>query len=305
MILKWNGNGEEELLRQSYRFLRFLGQGGSAYAYDALTYLMFSATIVRFGINRSFGRVMVLVHALEKGLSLPNRRDGFGSEKLKELEVWESKLVALPHSKKQAFLLCQIRKIKNDMEQFQAGKFKPAKFERMPPIKPEQFEDFLRSRSSGRFWSGEKVELDKLYSAQRLAVHTPSVCNRQPWGSEVIEDEKAIRQILEIQAGASGFGENASALIIIFSDLAAYWHSHERNQVWIDGGMYAQSFLLALHASGVSACPLNLCLNPIKERKILKMVGLSSNYRLIMAIGVGSVIRAPARVARSERFYPE
>ena len=290
------------MIRALYRILRFMLRGTRSYSYDACMYLVYSATVRRTGIDRAFGRIMVLVHALEKGLSLPHPREKFGNKKLHELLDWKAYIKSLPGCNKRDFLLRQIELIEKDMISFQNKEYiSPRKYSETS-INPDHFLHFMRSRTSTRIWTGDMVESEAVRRAQAAAIHTPSVCNRQPAGSIIIDDKAVIGDILALQKGAVGFGDKTSLLIIIYSDLSAYWHAHERNQVWIDGGMYAQSILLGLHANNVAHCPLNMCLLPADEAKIKHLAGLPLNTRLIMAVATGVLRNSDCAVARSERY---
>lgn len=290
------------MLRKLYRVFRFCTEGIFAYSYDACIYLIYSATVSREGQERVFGRVMVLVHALEKGLAMPEPKKGFGKAKIVELKQWRKKVDRLPDSKDRTFLLEQIDQVLRDMNNFNHDSFKSARFSTFPKIDPDQFDEFVASRVSSRIWTGQPVDELAIKRAQAAAGHAPSVCNRQPVRSKYISQGDVIKEILSIQGGAKGFGDNAGGLIAVYSDVGAYWHAHERNQVWIDGGLYAQTLLLALFANGISNCPLNMCLRPTDEKKVRNLFCLPRNVRLIMLVAVGREHALDNRVARSDRI---
>ena len=54
-------------------------------------------------------------------------------------------------------------------------------------------------------------------------------------------NKNQIAKILEVQGGNRGFGHLANRLIIITSEVGVFTGVAERNQVYIDGGMYARN----------------------------------------------------------------
>lgn len=62
---------------------------------------------------------------------------------------------------------------------------------------------------------------------------------------------------MSYQNGNSGFGHTVPALFVITSDMRIFEKSGERNQGWVDGGLFAMALVYALHALGLGACMLN------------------------------------------------
>ena len=157
--------------------------------------------------------------------------------------------------------------------------------------------EFFWSRHSIRHFSGAPVPFETVEKAVDMARKTPSVCNRQgPRVHVFIPAERALKW----QPGNAGFGHVAGAGLVVTSDLQAFSGTGERNQPFVDGGMFAMSLLYAFHALGLGSCPLAWAAEPDYDRQTRKALSIPDNEVIIMMIAVGHL---PDRlcVARSHR----
>ncbi|SIS82933.1 nitroreductase family protein [Salimicrobium salexigens] len=162
------------------------------------------------------------------------------------------------------------------------------------------FEGLAYSRHSIRDFTGEKVEDDIIHRAINIAQKTPSVCNRQSSRVYVYNDEFYKRKVFSFQNGNKGFGDSADKVLLITTKIDHFVGVNERNQNFIDGGMYAMSLIYSLHSLGVGTCALNLAL-PNKKEETLKRAGdVPEDERVIMMIAVGQ-IPEQLKVAASPR----
>lgn len=155
-------------------------------------------------------------------------------------------------------------------------------------LSKSNFTDLAYSRFSIRDYAEEKVESDIVSKALMIASKTPSTCNRQPWHTFAISDLILINKILTIQGGLNGQGHNISHLLVVCSDNYNFSNYTERNQGFIDGGMYSMSILYALTHMGVASCPLNANLTVTNEIKIRKLLNLKYNLNIVMFISIGN-----------------
>lgn len=68
----------------------------------------------------------------------------------------------------------------------------------------------------------------------------------------------------------------------------AFIRANERNQPFIDGGLFSMSLLNALEFEGLGACALNAMMDKKTEERIFEILKIKSNDRLIMFISVGN-----------------
>ncbi|MEC5325931.1 nitroreductase family protein, partial [Aurantimonas sp. A3-2-R12] len=157
-------------------------------------------------------------------------------------------------------------------------------------------------RSFGRFWQASAPATIRrllrphhpfsaiaraVMRAIDLAANTPRACNRQSWFTYHIDDRAVIEKALSFQTGNQGFGHEVPYLIIISADLRAFDNANERNQHFIDGGMYSMALVMALHALGLQSCCLNWSKLVRDDRAIRKHLPIKNEHTIIMMLAVG------------------
>lgn len=260
-------------------------------------------------------------HIIEKGLALPKPKRNFGKQKIEKLvsnafiyyEKYGGNRV-LNNIKKvlNSYLEKNDNLEKNDRELYElikkfsetninlgnAGVKNVFKNE-VEDATNINFYEFMKTRVSVRNFSEEEVSDEKIFEAIRIAKMTPSVCNRQSWRVHYYNKYKTKEKMLSFQNGNSGFTHSINKLLIITTD-TKYFTKLEGNQVFIDGGMFAMSLVLALHSLGLGTCCLNTCLPYPDEIRIKKEGNIPNSQRLIMMVGVGN-LKESFKVAISDR----
>lgn len=150
----------------------------------------------------------------------------------------------------------------------------------------KNFEQLFVERSSVREFDDRAVDPSRIFPAIQIAIKSPSVCNRQSSRVKIVTNEKLIGDLLKLQGGMSGY-KLPPALLVVTADLAPFLEPTERNQPFVDGGLFAMGLLLALEYEGLAACPLNAMMTAEKENSVLSLLNLSKNERVIVLIAVG------------------
>lgn len=261
-------------------------------------------------------------HIIEKGLSLPSPKPGFGISKIQTLldksecylkSYGTSSLTESIASCLQEYIdfnhYCNFElddALKRSIQEFiekhdlkSSGGTKLVKKEVIEQLSKRPFNEFIVNRYSIRDFSDEIINEDLIIRSINLARHTPSVCNRQPWNAHYYDNKSVLDEVLKIQSGNSGFTDSIKGLIIVTGNLKAFT-KHERNQLYIDGGMFAMNLINSLHYNSLGSCPLNTCLPFIDENKIKKISNIPKHERLIMMIAVGH-LKEEFKVATSKR----
>lgn len=149
-------------------------------------------------------------------------------------------------------------------------------------------ERFFATRHSIRHFSPEPVSHSMIQIAVRHAQFgTPSVCNRQPAHVYVLSSAQEKKDILALQNGNKGFGDSASHILIITSDLESFVDVTERNQCWIGGGMFAMSLVYALHAQKIATCTLNWDVLPENDKALHALAKIPPSEVIVMMIAIG------------------
>jgi len=240
-------------------------------------------------------------HGIEKGLSLRAPRVGFGVDKIaalmRKLREYRARFdpdgvpaaVSALH-RYQAFNAdhaTQNRVLETfltDTPDDHSGGITPVTRDDILAATTHTGPDFFWSRHSVRQYADRPVPLDMVTAAVDMARKTPSVCNRQGARVHVFEDAQ---KALDWQPGNAGFGHLASRALIVTADLQAFSGTGERNQPFIDGGMFAMSLLYTLHAQGLGACPLAWSMPAPRDRAMRRALNIPDSEVVIMMISVG------------------
>ncbi|WP_228059153.1 nitroreductase family protein [Nostoc sp. LEGE 06077] len=264
-------------------------------------------------------------HRLEKGLALKEPRIGFGSEIIKRLisNLWiYHKKYGLDETGQIAInVLCSyhnfsiknglnnaqlhqeilaLKEVNNEKNCTNQGGVLEVTKQQINEATYINFQAFVNSRYSIRHFAPIDVEMYLIEQAVEMAQKTPSVCNRQSSKLHVFSSEEDKKAVLICQNGNRGFGDQASKVLIVTSDLQYFISTGERNQGWIDGGMFAMSLIYALHSLGLGTCCLNWSVEFQIDEKLRNISGIKDSELIIMMIAVGH-LPTKLKVAQSPR----
>lgn len=151
------------------------------------------------------------------------------------------------------------------------------------------FNSFLFSRHSVRDFSNEPVDFSLIEQAVKMAQRTPSVCNRQTCKIHLYSKKEDIKKALNYQNGNRGFNHQIDKLAVVVSSVDHFMSSAERFQRWIEGGMFAMSFVYALHSLGLGSCCLNWSVNSFVDRAFRKNFDINGGDEIIMMLAIGNL----------------
>lgn len=281
------------------------------------------------GNTRSKAAALITMgsHALEKGMSLPNPRPGFGQQVAlrlllrmeyyarkygwddvlltawKTLEAYmrfqEQKSAAV--EKLQARMSALREQIRRCSDRDVSGGIRLIRKEDFLRDACVDLERFFRSRVSVRDFSDEPVDLRQIERAVRMAQRSPSACNRQAGRVHVLHRAEDVAKALRLQAGAEGFREKVKVLLIVTADISCFQSAGERYQVWIDGGLFAMTLVYALHSLGLATCMLNWSKRLETDRLFRQAMQIPEHETIIVCIAVGhpcEVFRVPCSQRR-------
>ncbi|TGD22755.1 hypothetical protein EGT49_08215 [Companilactobacillus suantsaicola] len=288
------------------------------YLNDLNGYSKYSGMWERSDEKQIKAKLIFYSHAIEKGLSHPNFRVRFGKRALNNLFHYLSKYNELNYNLNSMEYLNAISVLKAyddkhknlnvPMPKFHK-KFDRFKYDSAPDVagsdvlylnkKNMSFSELIFERHSVREFDDSNVDLSKVKNSVEMAIRTPSVCNRQPWKVYLTNDSKRIKKLLELQGGFKGY-TIPPVLSLVTVDLSSFISVTERNEPFVDGGMFVMSFLYALTDNGLASCTLNT-MRPVPVLDEIKSImGISSSEVLISFIAIGNY-KKEYRVAKSHR----
>ncbi|GET33965.1 hypothetical protein PbJCM13498_28280 [Prolixibacter bellariivorans] len=296
-----------------------------SYDYDYKKYLSHSDSFSPNTSTKMIGNIIKTYHTIEKGLTMPEFRPGFGQQKVIELchncinyikkygdneeQLKYAVQVILEYKtfhNSLNFALQpetenEIQNIRNYAPALTASSqiettdvlyFKNAE---------SSFDEFSNSRASVRNFTGKDIPLSSLTESLKLAQNTPSACNRQCWRTYVYTQSEQINEILEEQGGNRGFGHLTNKLIVITAELGVFNRHYERNQAYIDGGLYAMNLLYSLHFQKIAACILNCSTWPEKDVELRKLCKIKDSEVFIAMVACG-LPPQKFKIAASKRY---
>lgn len=163
------------------------------------------------------------------------------------------------------------------------------------------YEEFLRTRFSCRNFRKEPVPLELIREVTGTAQQAPSQCNRQSTRVHLYQDKDDIARLLAHQGGARGFAAHVPTILVITNEMSAWVSKVERNQCYVDAGLFAMALLYACHARGLGVCALNFAKSNLEERRFKKVARIPAGERVAMLIAVGFQDESCAVAARSVR----
>lgn len=286
--------------------------------------LWYSSSVKR-GQKEQLGTLMVANHTLEKGLTMPSIRLGFGYPRVRRI-IANCRKYIKDFSPNHIEIQCSIDilqqyydlHVKNqfDLPDDIVAGIKELKKSKLSDTKPcyettkseyfvptDNFKDFAHSRHSVRWYSEETIPEETVIDAIELAKTAPSACNRQGIKIYVIQKEEKKKNVLNLQRGNSGWGHKADKILLITADMG-YWKCDNRTAAFLDAGIFAMNLLYALHYYKICACTMNAILSNKEQKKLRNIVGYSKSEIPAVFISIGN---APEKfkVTGSQRVEKE
>jgi nitroreductase len=156
-----------------------------------------------------------------------------------------------------------------------------------PPVTIDALTDLAVRRKSVRWFQQKPVPRDVVDRAMLVAREAPSACNRQPFSFRVFDDPEMVSAVAKIPMGTAGYGHNLPGIAVIVGDLSAFIDERDRHLIYTDGCLAAMSFLLGLEAQGVASVCINWPDIVERDKRMAKLLNLSSHERVVMLVGFG------------------
>jgi nitroreductase len=298
-----------------------------AYVFDYKRYSKYSAT-KKYDTQLKLRALIIKdYHIVEKGLTMPETRFGFGKEKLLELiKLCQRYYTQFPpdaqvnhgisvifeykefHEKQNYQLDADVLKAIAELDDLGVQhNIQPTE---QVTVTREQyfnalnspFKEFSASRKSIRNYSTEEIDESIIQSVLNLAANAPSACNRQTSKAYVFTGKEKIEKVLGTQNGNRGFGFLANKVFVVSAELGVFAKPMERNQAFIDGGIYTMNLLYSLHAHGIAACVLNCSTDPNNDRLQHQVTGIPESEVIIAMVSCGYPV-PEFKIPLSKRTY--
>ncbi|MDB0068530.1 nitroreductase family protein [Akkermansiaceae bacterium] len=261
------------------------------------------------------GRIIATYHVVEKGLSMPEFRPGFGIpgikgliRMLRETEDhcgWQDNVNLQTGRQVVRAYFEKHEKIGHDF----GGQFTNKELEFAKDTPPrmslragvEEFEhqdyfekadasfsEFAKTRHSCRvFDPTQKVDPEIIRSAVETARFAPSVCNRQCWRVHIFQEKSKVEELLSYQGGNRGFGHTVPNVIVLTAKLQVFAGYAERSQGYYDGGLFGMALMFAFHHLKIGSVPLCWLVPLSRDREFRNIANIPDDEVILMLLGFG------------------
>ena len=250
-------------------------------------------------------------HIIEKGLSMPNRRLGFGkivlSSVIDQCLNYAKKFGIDDDQFKVALSVIKAYDKLHKASNFDLGGDLQNKIDEvltLCDVEPVEqysftrddffsktnspFDEFSKSRHSTRHFCGT-VSLEVVKNAIELAQCAPSACNMQTTRVHIVTDKKLCQKLLNMQQGNRGFGQQIDKVILLTVKFCGCSKYESRFTPFVDCGILTMNLLYALHFYKIGAIPLIWLNNNKRNKELRKMLDITSDEMPSIVIGIGQV----------------
>lgn len=277
----------------------------AAFRYDQRQFLAQAGALHLDRKAAAASEIVMAYHVLEKGLTMPRRRLGFGKGAVVHLinliDAFERRFGAdEPQVRHAVGVLRAYRELHRDCPEplprldafLAAHPDVPAAHE--PHVtradffaaKDAPFPQFAASRHVVRHFAGP-VPRATIEAAVALALTAPSACNRQPARVHVVDDPARRDRLFALQGGTRGFGADADKVLVVTVDLSTVRWGWERHDGYVNGGIFVMNLCYALHYHGVAHCILHWSVPPAVDRAAHALLDIPPNEAIVQVIACG------------------
>lgn len=274
--------------------------------------------IVKDSKNRDnyIARITEIYHVLEKGLTMPETRLGFGENQIIELYELLKKYIKLNFDitifeinyaikvlneyvdfhnrhnyKLKDEIINKIEEIKKSLNCYECSQQLHFTRESFTKSFSSHFSEFSQSRHSVRNYSSEKIPIEELIDSVKLAQNAPSSCNRQPVRVYILREPSLIREVLDLQGGNRGFGHLSTSVLVITANISSFKNLLERWQPAINAGFFGMALLYALHSKKIGATTLNWSKETSLDNKLRKLLNIPINEQVQYLVSCGYPVK--------------
>lgn len=155
------------------------------------------------------------------------------------------------------------------------------------PSRYSSFAAIAEHRRSVRFFKDAPVPRDVVEEAVRVGLTAPSACNRQSFRLHIVDNPVLRAKVAAIPMGTAGFAEQIPATAVLIGQHRGYEHERDRHAIYVDGGLFATGFILALEGLGLNTCCINWPDMYEKDRQMRRAIDIADDERVIMLIAIG------------------
>lgn len=255
--------------------------------------------------------VLLIVHSLEKGMSSTKPRP-FGKKKVRELiaylkgyderskqlspykmaisilYAWRDEFVQRGWDDDETFrfVFQFLESVPSDFKRLEVGSEILTK-EEATRLSNFDYIAAYRTRHSVRTFDKRPLSDEDVRHCLVAAQYAPTACNRQMVKIYQVKNQDKIDKLQDLIMGLGGFDKEAVSLFVIVFDLNGFTFYGERNQGYLNAGLVAMSFAIALHFQGIGSCFLQWGNTTAEEVEAARILGIKDSERIAVVLGAG------------------
>ena len=300
------------LVRRQYLKKRAWRNRLRVFDYDKKRFLRYAGCCDKESRESKLAEIIMAYHIVEKGLTMPRRHFDFGHAAVLDLlakitdfvGIWGISDRQVQHA---------IGVVKSYLKMHQDEKFNFSKdamfwkkikdfcqsYDNVSPSNQYHFsrdtffascdKDFMTfalSRHTVRHYS-DPIPDDVITSAVSLAMTAPSACNRQHTHVHCISNHNMRDRLLSIQNGNRGFGSDADKLLVVTTCLNDIQYIEERNDPYVNAGIFIMNLCYSLHYYKIACCILNWHASPETDIKARELMSIPDSESIVAIISCG------------------
>ena len=145
-----------------------------------------------------------------------------------------------------------------------------------------KYDSFVRTRHSIREYTGEIVDEQVIREIVTTALICPSACNRQPCKVYYSPNPEKIRDLFPDKSVT----KDVFNLLVVTVN-KSFYNVRELFQPWLDGGIFVESLIMAIHSRGLGACLFQYVKTNSNYQKLKDRVGIPDNEDILCCVGFG------------------
>ena len=281
-------------------------EASRAFRYDRAQFMAGAGALHLDRRAAARAEIVMGYHVLEKGLTMPRRRLGFGKGAVVHLinlvNAFERRFgrddAQVRHAVGVLRAYRELHRNGHDEPLPRLDAFLSAHPDVPAAVEPHvtreaffaakdaPFPRFAASRHVCRHFAGP-VPRQVIESAVALAVTAPSACNRQHARVHAVDDPALRDRLFAAQGGTRGFGADADKVLVVTADLSAVRWGWERHDCYVNGGLFVMNLCYALHYFGVAHCILHWSVSPEVDRAAHEFLGIPPGEAIVQVIACG------------------
>lgn len=148
----------------------------------------------------------------------------------------------------------------------------------------DSFDDFISNRYSIRNYKQEKVPVDLIRNIVETAMKCPSACNRQPCKVYYTDDFEKIKDLRPDPV----ISKDIYNFLIVTVNKSLF-SNREVLQAWINGGIFLESLILAIHSKGLGACLFQQLKHTSNYKKLKDLANIPDKEDIVAVVGFGYI----------------